>query len=85
MKDGYILRHVGETVPGLYRDLPDGAPPSTRLFQFTDDPAEASDISSDMPEILNSMQEIYRNNTADFPPPYQTGLEKWKEINNKEP
>ena len=80
VKDGYILRHVGKIIPGLYKDLPDGAAPATRLYKFLDDPAEIMDVSSEMPEILNSMRNIYRKESADFPPPYFIGADKWKEI-----
>jgi hypothetical protein len=80
VKDGYILRHVGEIVPGLYKDLPDGVALSTRLYKILDDPAEIRDLSEEMPERLKSMREIYRKESADFPPPYHTGVEKWKEI-----
>lgn len=80
VKDGYILRHVGNIVPGLYRDLPEGADPVTRLYRFQDDPAETLDLSEEMPELLKSMREIYRNESADFPPPYIVGKDKWKEV-----
>ena len=80
VKDGYILRHVGEIVPGLYKDLPEGAAPATRLYKFQEDPAELMDVSAEMPEILKSMREIYRNESADFPPPFYVGVDKWKEI-----
>ncbi len=80
VRDGYILRHVGSIIPGLYKDLPDGAPPSTRLYKFLDDPAEIMDMSEEMPEILKSMRDIYRKESADFPPPYSVGTDKWKEI-----
>ena len=79
VKDGYILRHVGEIVPGLYKDLPDGAAPTTRLYKFPDDPAEIRDLSDEMPELLKSMRDLYRKETADFPPPYFIGVDKWKE------
>ncbi len=80
VKDGYILRHVGKIVPGLYKDLPDGADPTTRLYKFRNDPAEITDVSEEMPEILKSMREIYRTASADFPPPYFVGVDKWNEI-----
>jgi uncharacterized sulfatase len=80
VRHGYILRHVGEIAPGLYRDLPDGSPPTTRLYKILDDPAEVNDVSEEMPELLKSMREIYRSASAGFPPPYFTGAEKWKEI-----
>ena len=80
VKDGYILRHVGKIVPGLYKDLPDGSPPATRLYKFLDDPAEIMDVSEEMPEILKSMRDIYRKESADFPPPYYIGVDKWNEI-----
>jgi uncharacterized sulfatase len=80
VKDGYILRHVGTTPPGLYRDLPDGAAPTTRLFYIPDDPAEISDLSGENPGMVKKMREIYQKASADFPPPYLTGVEKWKEI-----
>ena len=80
VKDGYFLRHVGTIIPGLYKDLPDGSPPSTRLYKFPDDPAEIMDVSEEMPEILKSMRDIYRKESAGFPPPYHSGADKWNEI-----
>jgi hypothetical protein len=38
------------------------------------------DVSDEMPEILKSMREIYRKESADFPPPYYIGADKWEEI-----
>jgi len=80
VKDGYILRHVGSIVPGLYKDLPDGENPTTRLYKILEDPAETMDVSEEMPEIHKSMREIYRKESVDFPPPYYVGIDKWKEI-----
>lgn len=80
VKDGYIVRHVGRIVPGLYKDLPDGADPATRLYRIPDDPAESTDMSEELPGILKSMREIYRIESADLPPPYFIGADKWEEI-----
>jgi len=48
-------------------------------YKFLDDPAEIMDVSEEMPEILKSMRDIYRKESADFPPPYFIGVDKWKE------
>jgi uncharacterized sulfatase len=80
--DGYILRHVGAIVPGLYKDMPDGATPSTRLYKIMDDPAEITDLAEQKSAILNSMREIYKKESAGLPPPHSVSLEQWKEISN---
>ncbi len=82
VKDSYILRHVGPIVPGLYKDLPDGADPSTHLYRITDDPAEMVDLSEEMPELLKSMRETYRKESAGLPPPHSVSIEQWKELSN---
>jgi uncharacterized sulfatase len=80
VRDGYILRHVGPIESGLYKDLPDGAGPTTRLYWIPDDPAEIRDLAGELPEIVTSMREIYRSTAASLPPPYYTGIDKWKEV-----
>jgi uncharacterized sulfatase len=80
VKDGYILRHVGNTIPGLYKTVMDGKPAFTELYHFENDPGEKTNLVDLDPERVHSLKNIWENEAVNFPPPVRIGREKWEEI-----
>lgn len=80
VKDGYILRHVGPTIPGLYKDRMEGQSAYTELFHFQSDPGEKINLADQKPELVQSLKSLWEKEAVNFPPPVKIGWEKWQEI-----
>jgi uncharacterized sulfatase len=80
MKDGYLLRYIGKTVPDLYADCPEGCESTTQLYNITKDPAERDDLYSIMPEAVNDLGNIYIEWKKVLVPPVRWSRSKYEEL-----
>lgn len=79
-KGDYVLRFTGTVEPGIYRDLPDGAPAKLELFNCKTDPAETQDLKDRIPELAEAMKTEYLKRAKKFPPPVVWNKEKYLEL-----
>ncbi|MEM9671077.1 MAG: sulfatase [Cyclobacteriaceae bacterium] len=80
IKDNYLLRFTGTIEPNLNREEPEGASPKLELFNIEEDLAENRDISQEFPSKVDELRQIYRQESADFPPPVAWNKSKWEEL-----
>ena len=76
----YVLRFTGTIEPGVYRDLPDGAPARLRLFNIKTDPTETEDLKDQLPELAEAMKAEYLKRAEKFPSPVVWNKEKYDEL-----
>jgi uncharacterized sulfatase len=82
VKDGYILRFVTETEAGLYHELPDGKPAYTELYHYFSDPGEITDLLEKEPEKVKELYEIWKSESAAYPPPVRWRKDLWEVLMN---
>ncbi len=80
VKDGYILRYVSETEPGLYKEIPEGAPAYAELFHYISDPGETKNLIEKEPDIRKDLQLIWEKESVSFPPPVRWRRDRWEAI-----
>lgn len=80
VKDGYIMRYVSETKPGLYKEIPEGRPPSYELYNYITDPGETVNLFEKEPEIAKELLDIWEKEARSFPPPVRWRRDRWGEI-----
>jgi uncharacterized sulfatase len=80
IKDDHMLRFTGTIEPNLNRETPEGAPPKLELFNIKVDRAEQADISSEFPEKVDELLNIFRKESVDFASPVSWKMSKWEEL-----
>lgn len=80
VKGDYLLRYVGEIVPGVYKDALNGSEPVFELYNIKDDPAESNDLSREMPELLVEMSKLALKDVTTFPKPTTWDPTKWQDL-----
>ncbi len=81
ISDGtYLLRFTGATVPGLFRDAPDGAPARYELYDLREDPRESRDLSAQLPQVLKKLKSQYEAEARALPPPPVWRRDRWQEL-----
>ncbi|MEM6842783.1 MAG: sulfatase-like hydrolase/transferase [Bacteroidota bacterium] len=80
IKDNYLLRFTGTLEPNLNTEEPEGSPPKLELFDIAQDLAENRDLSVEFPGKVDELRQIYRSESADFPPPVAWEKAKWSEL-----
>lgn len=76
----YLLRFVTAIPAGLYRDLPDGAPPRAELFDIREDPGETRDLSAQIPQVAEKLRRVYLERARTLPPPARWRRDRWREM-----
>jgi uncharacterized sulfatase len=80
VKDGYILRYVSETPPGLYKEIPKGRPAHIELYDYRKDPGEKNNIYEQEIDIANDLQGIWEKEAVSFPPSVSWRRDRWEAI-----
>ena len=80
VKDGYILRFISKTEPGLYKEIPEGKPATFELYNFITDPGERIDLVERQPGKVKELLQIWENESVNFPPPVKWRRDRWEEI-----
>ncbi len=81
LKDNNLLRFTGKIEPNLYKEQPKGGPSKLELFNISTDARELNDISSEFPQIVDELTNIYRNESSNFEEPVIWKKSKWEELN----
>jgi len=76
----FLLRFTGTTIPGLFSDLPDGAPPKLELFDLREDPGESKDIAAQLPQVVTRLKKIHEDEARTLPPPPVWRRDRWEEL-----
>jgi uncharacterized sulfatase len=76
----YILRFTGATIPGLFRDVPDGAPAKLELFDLREDPGETRDLSKQLPQVVARLKAAWEREAKTLPPPPVWRRDRWQEL-----
>jgi uncharacterized sulfatase len=76
----HLLRFVGTTPAGLYRDLPDGLAAHYELYDLEADPLETRNLYEELPEIANRLEEAYRSAAGQLPKPPRWREDRWIEV-----
>lgn len=74
----YILRCVTETISNLYRDTVNGKPAYYELYDYRKDPGELNNLVEKLPEKVQQLKNIWKNESKSFPRPAKWDIEKWK-------
>ena len=80
IKDDHMLRFIGSIEPNLNIETPKGAPAKMELFNIANDVAEQADVSSEFPEKVDELMNIFRKESVGFKPPVSWKMEKWEEL-----
>ncbi|MGC9344487.1 MAG: sulfatase-like hydrolase/transferase [Bacteroidales bacterium] len=78
IKGDYLLRFMGELVPGIYLEHMDGREPIVELYNIKLDPAERNNLADKLPEKTKEMSEYFFRESKDFITPVHWDLEKWQ-------
>lgn len=76
----YLLRFTGTTIPGLFRDVPDGASSTYELYDLREDPGETRDLSKQLPQVVRILKERYESEAHTLPPPPVWRRDRWQEL-----
>ncbi len=79
-KGDFVLRFTGTIAPGIYNELPNGAPARLQLFNVAQDPAETTDLMDQNPELAEGMRQDYLKRSRSFTPPVAWDEERWREL-----
>jgi len=80
IRDDYVLRYVGETKKGLYKDIPEGKPAFYELYNIKNDPGEKVNLTEKKPQLFRELELLWENEAASLPPPVKDRRYKWEQI-----
>ena len=78
MDNRYILRYVSDTIPNLYKDAVEGIPAYYALYDYRSDPGELKNLAGELPEVVERLKAVWKQESKAFPEPAAWDKSKWK-------
>lgn len=76
----YLLRYTGTVIPGLFKDLADGAAAHYELYDLREDPREERELSKHLPGVVARLRKRFAEHARDVAPPPVWRKDRWEEL-----